>query len=235
MSDLEQRLAKLQTQFANLRIIGGEGVSVAGGMGFGGYTVETKGGTTDSGGTGTMTPTGACCAEDNSCTVGTEADCVGVYQGDNTVCDPNPCLTCPPDETTIFATISGISFDCGCVNDSTAADGNLNGATITLTNSSPGQWDYTSIGGETFVTLTDWDFGTGCTTGASPTDHDISVSVNCDGGFWYGAITVRDFYLFFSSQDTPSTSLVIDHDAPCGFLEGSITLIAEGGIITLSM
>lgn len=40
--------------------------------------------------------TGACCAEDGSCSITTEAECIGVYQGDGTVCDPNPC----PSETT---------------------------------------------------------------------------------------------------------------------------------------
>ncbi len=36
-------------------------------------------------------PTGACCAEDGSCTITTEAECTGIYQGDDTICDPNPC------------------------------------------------------------------------------------------------------------------------------------------------
>lgn len=35
-------------------------------------------------------PMGACC-NDTDCTITSEADCTGVYQGDNTVCDPNPC------------------------------------------------------------------------------------------------------------------------------------------------
>jgi hypothetical protein len=53
--------------------------------------------------------TGACCAADGTCTVGTEADCLaagGTYQGDGTDCDPNPCpqpgahtLTLTPDAT----------------------------------------------------------------------------------------------------------------------------------------
>lgn len=39
--------------------------------------------------------TGACCADDGSCRITTEADCTGAggtYQGDNTTCDPNPCV-----------------------------------------------------------------------------------------------------------------------------------------------
>ncbi len=44
-------------------------------------------------------PEGACCFEDGSCLVLTEADCVaqeGVWEGADTVCDPNPCPQ-PPD------------------------------------------------------------------------------------------------------------------------------------------
>lgn len=37
---------------------------------------------------------GACCASDGSCTVTCEGDCQGVWQGPNTVCEPNnPCVT----------------------------------------------------------------------------------------------------------------------------------------------
>ncbi len=42
----------------------------------------------------TSPPEGACCFPDGSCTEGTADDCDdagGVYQGDDTVCDPNPC------------------------------------------------------------------------------------------------------------------------------------------------
>jgi hypothetical protein len=41
--------------------------------------------------------TGACCAEDGSCTITTSADCTGTYQGDGTPCDPNPCPPPLPD------------------------------------------------------------------------------------------------------------------------------------------
>ncbi|MBN2053434.1 hypothetical protein JW905_00845, partial [bacterium] len=39
-------------------------------------------------------PTGACCQEDGSCSVEIPGDCSvmgGIYQGDDSVCDPNPC------------------------------------------------------------------------------------------------------------------------------------------------
>ena len=41
--------------------------------------------------------TGACCAADGSCSITTESQCEeeeGTYQGDGTVCDPNPCPDC---------------------------------------------------------------------------------------------------------------------------------------------
>ena len=43
---------------------------------------------------GCTEPVGACCFSDGSCLVLSGADCVtqgGDYQGDGTVCDPNPC------------------------------------------------------------------------------------------------------------------------------------------------
>ncbi|MCC7142233.1 MAG: hypothetical protein IT349_09050 [Candidatus Eisenbacteria bacterium] len=42
----------------------------------------------------TLTPVGACCAPDGACTVGRAATCDssgGIYQGDGSACDPNPC------------------------------------------------------------------------------------------------------------------------------------------------
>ncbi len=35
--------------------------------------------------------TGACCDEEDNCTITTEAGCTGTFQGIGTVCDPNPC------------------------------------------------------------------------------------------------------------------------------------------------
>jgi len=36
--------------------------------------------------------TGACCYSDGTCAITTADGCTGTYQGDGTVCDPNPCL-----------------------------------------------------------------------------------------------------------------------------------------------
>jgi hypothetical protein len=48
-------------------------------------------------------PEGACCTDpdgdgyEDICTVTTAADCAGTYQGDGSVCDPNPCPQPPPE------------------------------------------------------------------------------------------------------------------------------------------
>jgi hypothetical protein len=39
---------------------------------------------------------GACCATSGACTLTTQSACTGVWQGENTVCVPNPCPTPPP-------------------------------------------------------------------------------------------------------------------------------------------
>lgn len=74
-----------------------------------GYHVDTTGfcggacsGTTDAGtmdvtATFTVGPLGPCpqgaCCNGTDCTITSEADCGGVYQGDDTTCDPNPCVS----------------------------------------------------------------------------------------------------------------------------------------------
>lgn len=113
MTDHEQRLAKLQKQFHGLRIMGGEGVTVHGSP-TRGYSVEVKAGTAQSGATsggGGEDATGACCADDGTCTITTEADCIGTYLGDDTVCDPNPC--CPSQLQVVLSDIT----ICPCVED----------------------------------------------------------------------------------------------------------------------
>ncbi len=37
--------------------------------------------------------TGACCDEVGGCTITTEGDCAGIFQGVGTPCDPNPCCS----------------------------------------------------------------------------------------------------------------------------------------------
>lgn len=57
-------------------------------------------------------PLGACCAEDETCTITKEADCVGEWQGADTTCDPSPCPTCV-NYATICVTFAGIET-CSC-------------------------------------------------------------------------------------------------------------------------
>lgn len=90
---LEDRLAGLQKQFDNFRIIGGAGVNVHGEMRRGyalEFDVDATGGEAD------LTPMkdrGACCFDDGSCFDNvTEEDCLGAYQGDGTECST---FTCP--------------------------------------------------------------------------------------------------------------------------------------------
>lgn len=61
------------------------------------------------GGGGTPPPGGACCFPTGTCGVTTQVFCEengGTYQGDDTVCDPNPCpaACCHPDGTCDFLT-----------------------------------------------------------------------------------------------------------------------------------
>lgn len=42
MLNLEQRLSRIQTQLQKFHVVGGEGATVSGGIGFGGYAVETR-------------------------------------------------------------------------------------------------------------------------------------------------------------------------------------------------
>jgi hypothetical protein len=52
---------------------------------------------------GGTTPMGACCAPDGTCQMTTQSGCSGVYMGDGTDCDPNPCGT--PTERTTWGSI----------------------------------------------------------------------------------------------------------------------------------
>jgi len=47
-------------------------------------------------------PVGACCRDDGICVVVPEDECQGHYEGDGTVCDPNPCSPGPIDGACCF-------------------------------------------------------------------------------------------------------------------------------------
>jgi hypothetical protein len=76
---------------------------------------------------------GACCLLDGSCTFETNADCSaagGMYQGDGTTCDPNPCpppegACCFPDESCLVLTQDDCNTQGGSYDgDNTACDPN---------------------------------------------------------------------------------------------------------------
>ena len=55
-------------------------------------------------------PTGACCYQDGSCQVTTQAACIGEWMGMNTVCDPDPC---PPCVLTVTSPNGGEDWQAG--------------------------------------------------------------------------------------------------------------------------
>lgn len=91
LEDLEKRLGAFT-------ISNGAGITVEGNFDRG-FAVNIRKAFADgSGGTPPVTPTGACCI-DGDCSITTEVFCNlagGDYQGDDTVCDPNPCPQPPP-------------------------------------------------------------------------------------------------------------------------------------------
>ena len=71
-------------------------------------------------------PKGACCVGE-TCSITTEGECAGVYQGDGTTCEPNPCeeVDCGSDTVTLCKCgHPGFSGDAdGCVNPCTGQPG----------------------------------------------------------------------------------------------------------------
>lgn len=92
--DLHSDLDQIESNIRNVRVIGDSGIRISGSLMSGlkvDMDVAEEVVTTVV--AAVVTPgTGACCAEDLTCSITTEADCVGTYQGDDTVCDPNPCI-----------------------------------------------------------------------------------------------------------------------------------------------
>lgn len=86
LSFLEE-LAKEELRFKKFSLVGTGNVQAAGSL-KAGYAVNV--GVEDEAGAGPTT--GACC-DGEDCSITTEADCTGTYQGDGTPCDPNPCAT----------------------------------------------------------------------------------------------------------------------------------------------
>jgi hypothetical protein len=86
----EERIGTLEHLLTNFRMMASDGITAEGSLSEG-YAVDTS--NLGGGVTGAII-TGACCLENGSCTTGTEDACNligGVYQGDGTICSPNPC------------------------------------------------------------------------------------------------------------------------------------------------
>ncbi len=72
---------------------------------------------------------GACCLADGTCELGTIDSCGesgGVFQGDDTTCDPNPCPQPPPSGACCFADgscLQLIGVDCATQSGSYEGDG----------------------------------------------------------------------------------------------------------------
>ncbi len=105
---------------------------------------------------------GACCDEENNCTISTEEDCAGTFQGAGTVCDPNPC----GEGATGACCIDG---ECSILSESDCTDGGGN---------------YLGDGSVCE--------GVDCTQGAccfdtSCSDYPDQETCEGDGGIWKGA------------------------------------------------
>jgi len=65
---------------------------------------------------GIVPPSGACCSAGGGCTITQELQCAGTWQGENTVCVPNPC---PPPEPVPCPDGALIEGEPACVDDYT--------------------------------------------------------------------------------------------------------------------
>lgn len=73
-----------------------------------------QGDNTDCSGDRCVTPVGACCHGDGSCTIESEASCSGDYRGDGTICGDITCPVTPcPSLHLVCDRICGTSFKCG--------------------------------------------------------------------------------------------------------------------------
>jgi len=137
----EDRITKLESMFQKFRISGSEGVSVSGNLEHG-YAINAKAEVSNSGASSAPAPilgctdplannfnpsateddgsctydvTGACCFDNSTCVEESEAACAtaeGTYQGDDTVCDPNPCDQCPSDDVILTVSVTGVNSCC---------------------------------------------------------------------------------------------------------------------------
>lgn len=123
--------------------------------------------------------TGACCHADNSCTIESEADCDGVYLGDGSTCDNNPCN----------------DFCCGETFPGFLGDGFFRARTFTISES----WDCDGVTGSNSFSVTQRYINDGfscffrlCSEASgnsnSSEPEECSKTLSCDGGdlVWSG-------------------------------------------------
>lgn len=223
-------LEHLENSFKKFRLAGTDGLQAHGSI-ENGYVIfgtqsGSAGATGFAGGSPPPTPTGACCTSDGRCSITTEAGCTGDYQGDNTVCSPNPCVSsgCPPPGTSeISVTFSGI-VSCGCQEDlafpwlsSDVIDFGVNG-TFTLSDIGGGTFLYT-VPSPGLFQVDGWE-SHGCTGGGPhPFIDGTDVLAVCSGGLWQVSITNTIYAAFGGGHINPvPNSIVCGPDGSSGML-----------------
>ncbi len=172
------------------------------------------------GGGGPPTNTGACCMGVD-CSITTEADCEGVYKGDNTNCDPNPCITeCMLPAT---ATFSGISTFCTCVNffgtryEILSSNFHSNATFSPFTDYGGGFYQLTTVDLVHTYDRNSW-FTSGC-TGDPTTEGNVSVLVtvicNSTTHLWTIAMHGGGLLLFYADS-IPDPTIPTANQAICG-------------------
>lgn len=87
-SALRQQLLSLRQDIRSIQKVAGRNVTIDEHRGKG-AVINARRDRATAGAT-----TGACCADDGSCSITTIDGCIGIFQGIGTTCDPNPCQCC---------------------------------------------------------------------------------------------------------------------------------------------
>lgn len=206
--------------------------------------------------------TGACCVGE-TCTVTSEADCTGIYQGDGTVCDPNPCCL-----DSRLVSLLGVTFCSDCFFISLdhgfkISDDTLNGTSYTLEGgplTDPGctgcGWDSLTLLTQPNIKIHDYYTNGACTGDSTDLDNTpIIVAAVIDDTYYvyaYAGFTGRKLSIFYGSGSGPSsisntlsdcTSLfdLNDRFTDCVFGDGSpgsglqsTIVVATGGSATIA-
>ena len=195
---------------------------------------------------------GACCNPDGSCAVTTEGECTGVYQGDGTVCDPNPCPPVPcilcADATgvdPIYVTVTGVSL-CGCIDNGDGSsfsviDGHFVGGTPPGINSvwavpfsSGTLWDGFTINGGSDPYFYTQDHGnSGCSDLVGTDLSACPITVTCADDIWTVHIAHLSYGLAFSGTGCGTeTDPILNDFTGCS---EDPRQIGFGGQVTISL